>query len=167
MEEEVDTTFQEVFLETGSIDPVRLLPWCISTATNPGALPTCYLSEALAITMQQRVEVPMAAIAPESVDPQALVFMSSSACQTETPPLPISPLSNILLMCTLPVGHSLAGLLINSQHTKWDHSPNSAPDDQPGKRGSCWNHWSQSQQWAQHTAGQQKVTQNTTGDSQQ
>ena len=52
MEEEVDTTFWEVFSETSSINSVWLLLWCISTATNPGALPTCYMSKALATTMQ-------------------------------------------------------------------------------------------------------------------
>ena len=44
MEEEVDATIWEVS-ETSSIDWVRLLPWCISTNTNPGALPTCYMTE--------------------------------------------------------------------------------------------------------------------------
>ena len=52
MAEEVDATFWEVFSETSSTDSVRLLPWCISTATNPGAIHICYMSEALATTIQ-------------------------------------------------------------------------------------------------------------------
>ena len=69
MEEEVDATFREVFSETSSIDSVRLSPWCISTATNPRGLPTCYLSEALATTVQWRAEFHMAATSAESGGP--------------------------------------------------------------------------------------------------
>ena len=106
MEEEVDAMFSEVFSKTSSIDSVRLLSWCISTTTNLGALLTCYLSEALATTMQWRVEVLLAATAPESGGPQAQFSMKSLACQTETPPLPILPLSNIPLLGTPLVGCS-------------------------------------------------------------
>ena len=60
MAEEVDTTLWEVFSETSSIDLVRLLPWCLSTATNPGTLPTCYMGEALATTVQWRANSPSA-----------------------------------------------------------------------------------------------------------
>ena len=52
MAEEVDATLWEAFSETSSIDSVRLLLRCISTATNLGALPTCYMSEALPTTVQ-------------------------------------------------------------------------------------------------------------------
>ena len=52
MAEEVYATFWKVFSETSSIDLVRLLLWCISTAANPGALPMCYMNEALATAMQ-------------------------------------------------------------------------------------------------------------------
>ena len=92
---------------------VRLFPWCISSVTNLGALPTCYLSEALATTMQWRAKIPMASTSPESRDLQAQVSMSRLACQTETLPLPILPLSNIPHISTPPVGHSLTGLLID------------------------------------------------------
>ena len=101
MAEEVDAIFWEVFSETSSIDLVRLLPWCISTTTiNPGALPTHYMSEALATTMQQGVEAPVATTTPESRGSQALASMGSPACQTETPPLPILPMSDIPLIGT-------------------------------------------------------------------
>ena len=134
MEEEMDATFWEVFSETSSIDSIRLLLWCISTPANPGALPACYLCEALATTVQWRVEIPMPATAPESGVPQAQVSMSRPAHQTKTPPHPILPLSNIPLIGTHPVGHSLTRLLVDPQHTKWDHSPNGASNNQPGKR---------------------------------
>ena len=58
MEEEVDANFWEVISETSSIDVVKLLLWCISTTASPGALPTCYMSEALATTVQWRAEAP-------------------------------------------------------------------------------------------------------------
>ena len=100
MGEEVDATFQEVFSETSSIDSVGILPWCISTTANLGGLPACYMSKALATTMQQRVGASVAATTPESWGSQALASMSSPACQTETPPLPILPMSDIPLIGT-------------------------------------------------------------------
>ena len=123
MVEEVVATFWEVFSETSSIDLVRLLPWCISSATNPDNLPTYYMSESLATNMQQRVEAPTATTTPESGGPQALDSMSSPVGQTETLPLPILPLSNIPLISTPSVGHSLVRLFIDPQHTKQDCSP--------------------------------------------
>ena len=129
MGEEVDTTFWKVFSETSSIDSVRLLPWCVS-----GALLACYKSEALATTVQQKVEAPMAANTPESWGPQALVSTSSPVCQMETLPLPILPLSNIPLIGTPPVGHSPVRFLTDPQYTQLDCSPTSAPSDHPGKR---------------------------------
>ena len=44
-----------------------------------------------------------------------------------------SPVGHSLYLYT-PVGLSLVGFLVDPQHTKWDHSPNGAPDDWPGKR---------------------------------
>ena len=118
MEEEVDATFWKVFSETSLIVSVRLLPWCISTAANPGALATNYLSEALATTVQWRAEVPMATIAPESGDPQDWVSKNSPLHQTRNPPLPILPFQTFPSLAP-PVGHSFVRLLINSQHTNW------------------------------------------------
>ena len=134
MEEEVDTTFQEVFLEMSLMDSIRLLPWCISTTSSPGALPPCYMREALATAVQQIVEALMAVTVLESEGWQALVSTSSPAHQMETSPIPIPVLLNMPLIGTPPVGCTLVGLLINPQHTKWDHSPSVAPDDQPGKK---------------------------------
>ena len=134
MEEEVGVTFWEVFSETSSIDLVRLHPCCISTTANPFALPTCYMSEALATTVQWRARAPMATTTLESGGQQALVSMSSPVWQTETPPLPSLPLSKIPIISTPLVGHSLNGFLFNPQHTKWDCFPNGDPDNHPSKR---------------------------------
>ena len=100
MAEEVAATFWEVFSETSSIDLVRLLPWCISTTANPGAIPTHYMSGGLATTMQQRVDAPAATTAPESMVTCALASTSSPACPTETPPILILPMLDILLIST-------------------------------------------------------------------
>ena len=64
MAEEVDATFQEVFSKTSSAQSVKLFLWCISTTANPGMIPICYMNEALATTMQCRVDTPVAATAP-------------------------------------------------------------------------------------------------------
>ena len=56
---------------------IRLLPWCISSASNPGAIPICYMIEALATTMQQRADAPVAATATEPKGPQALASMQA------------------------------------------------------------------------------------------
>ena len=116
MGEEVDTTFWEVFSEASSTDLVRVLPWCISTTVNPGVIPTCYMSEALATTMQWRADAPVATTTPESEGWQAQASMSILACQTGTPPLPVLPMSDIPLISTPPVGCSFIRFIINPQH---------------------------------------------------
>ena len=131
MAEEVDATFQEVFSAMSSTDLVRLRPWCISTATNPGAIPIYYMNETLATTMQWREDVPTATNTPESKDSWAPASTNSPLHQTGTSPL---PMSDIPLINTLQVGCSLIGFIINPKDKKWDHSPNSALDDWPGKK---------------------------------
>ena len=133
MAEEVDTTFQEVFSETSLTDSVRLLPRCISTTTNPGAIPMHYMGEALATTMQWRVDAPAAATVLEPEGPQAPVSTSSPVHQAGAPPLPIFSMLDIPLIGTPPVGHSLIRFIIDPLHKKQDHSPISAPDSQPGE----------------------------------
>ena len=134
MAEVVDITFQEVFSEISSTDLVRLLPWYISTAANPNAIPICYMSEALATIMQQGVDAPMATTAPESEGSWALASTSSLVHQTGTPALPLLPVFDLPLFCTPPVEHSLIRLLTNPLHKRLDCSPNGALYDRPGKR---------------------------------
>ena len=134
MAKEVDTIFREVFSETSSTNLVRLLPWCISTATNPGMIPICYMSEALATTMQQRVDAPAGTTIPESEGSQTPASTSSPAHPTWTPPLPILSMSDILIINTPPVRCSLARFIIDPQCKMWDNSPNSVPNNLPGKR---------------------------------
>ena len=135
MAKEVDATFwEEVFSETRLTDSVRLPPWCISTTAIPGAISICYMSEALATTVQWRADAPVAATAPELKGPQAPASMSSPAHHTEIPPLPILPMSDIPVIGTPPVGYSLVGFIVNPLHKKWDHSSNGAPSEWLDKR---------------------------------
>ena len=128
MAEQVDATFQEVFSETNSTDSIRLL--CISTVTNPGMIPICYMSEALATALKQRVDAPAATNAPESEGSQAPDSISSPAHQTGTPPLPILPMSDIPLIGTSQLGRcSLVRSIVNPQHKKQDFSLNGMPND--------------------------------------
>ena len=82
MAEEVDTTFWEVFSETSLSDSVRLLPWCIPIAANPGTIPIHYMSEVLATALQKRVDAPAGATASEPEGPKVPGSMSSPAHQT-------------------------------------------------------------------------------------
>ena len=132
MAEEVDTTFWEVFSETSSIESVRLLLRHISTSANPSALPTCYMSEALATTVQWRVDTPVATTAPESQDSQAPVSTSSLCAKLRLHLFPCQ---------TFPCWHPQSGVhpsgsLSIPSNIMWDCSPNSAPDGWPGK-GAC------------------------------
>ena len=74
---------------------VRILPWCISTATNTGAVPLHYMKEALANDMQQKTDVPVTATTPESMDSQASASISSPVHQARTPPLLFLPIPDI------------------------------------------------------------------------
>ena len=132
MAEEVDATFQEVFSETSSTDSVRLLTWCISTATNPGVMPICYMSEALATAVQQGA-------AQWLPSHQSLRTHMSQPLQTALHTklglhhFPFFPCQTSPLLA-LPVGSPLIWVHCQSQHKKWDCSPKGAPDDQPVKR---------------------------------
>ena len=105
----------------------------ICTAANPGTILIGYMSEALATTLQWRVDAPVAAITLESKGSQVLASKSSPAHQTGTPPLPSPPISDIPLIGA-PLRYSLVGFIINPQCKKQDCSPSSTPDDQPCKR---------------------------------
>ena len=53
MVKQTDTTFQVVFFQASLANSIKLLPWCISST-----VPLCYMSRALATTMQQDEYVP-------------------------------------------------------------------------------------------------------------
>ena len=110
MAEKVDATFQEVFSEMSSTDSVRLLPWCISTAANPGMIPIHYMSEALTTTVQQRMDAPVATTALGSEGSQALASTNNPAHQTGTPPLPFFPCHTFYLSAFPQLGVHLSGL---------------------------------------------------------
>ena len=134
MAKEVDATFKEVSSETSLTDSVRLVSCSFSTTANPGIIPICCMSKALATAMQQRADAPATATAQELNGPQAPASMSNPAFQIETPPLPILCMSDIPLISTLQVGCLLIRFIFNPPHKMQDHSPSSAPDDQSGKR---------------------------------
>ena len=77
MEEEVDATFRKSSQKQVQLIQLGYFPGTPPPTSNPGDLPTCYLSEVLATTMQQRVEIPMAATTLESGSSQAQASMSS------------------------------------------------------------------------------------------
>ena len=133
MAEEVDVTFHKVFSDISPVNAVRLilvylhhsLSWCDSCtspewgtgyhcATRSGCLGSHPCSRVWGLT---------------SPDP----FEQSCASLWDSTP-PILLLSDVPYIGTPPVGCSLIGSLINPQHAKWDCSPKTAPDDQPGKK---------------------------------
>ena len=70
-------------------------PWCISTTANPGALLICYMSEALATTVQLRAEVPMAANTPEPWGPSGTgLYEAAQHAKLRLPPHPILPIKH-------------------------------------------------------------------------
>ena len=54
MHKQFDTTFREVLTQVGPADSVRLLPWSVSNADNPGTAPTFSVGEAVTTAMQPR-----------------------------------------------------------------------------------------------------------------
>ena len=57
--EQGDTTFREVLSQVSQANLVRLLPWFLFTAANPGAVPICCVSETLTTIMQPGVDAPV------------------------------------------------------------------------------------------------------------
>ena len=51
MWKQLDTTFREVLSQVSPTNLVRLLPWCLSTAANPCAVPVCSVGEVLTTSM--------------------------------------------------------------------------------------------------------------------
>ena len=131
---EVDATFHEIFSGISSADLFRLIPWCISTASSPDVIPAHHLREALATTMQPGADTSVVVSAPGSEDSQALAPMISPAFQSKVPSPPILPLSDVPYISMAQVRCSLVRSLIYPQHANQDPFPNSAPNDQPGKR---------------------------------
>ena len=125
--EEVGTTLFEVFSKTNSTDSVRLLPWCISTVASPGTIPMHYMSEALATTVQWRLDAPAVTTTCGSKGSQAPASMSSLACQCTVHPVllhlfPFFPCWTFPLL-TPPAGCSLVRFIIDPQHKKWNWPP--------------------------------------------
>ena len=125
MAEEADATFQEVFSQTSSTKLVKLLPWCISSA-----IPLHYLNEALAMTVQQKEDIPVTTTAPELEGSQILAPSDSPAHQTGTPSLPVPFLLDIPVVGTTPFGCPFAGFIVSPMKKKQDHSSSSTLSDQ-------------------------------------
>ena len=60
MTQEGDAICQEVFSMAGATDLIKLLPWCVANA-----LLFCYMSEVMAMAIQQDEDIPTTTTVPE------------------------------------------------------------------------------------------------------
>ena len=133
MGEQGDTTFRMVLSHVSQANSVRLLPWFLSTATNPCAVLIHSVSETHTTVMQPGADAPADDTTPEFESSEALESTGSPVCQASTPPPPALPIPDIPATGT-PVGFPFFMLTINPKHKKWDCSPDSTHDDQCAKR---------------------------------
>ena len=96
MAQEGHTTFQKVFAMTSQMESIKLLLWCISSA-----VPSQYLSKALANTTQLGEDTPATTATLKPEESTALGPSSSLAYHSETPP-PNIPLLPDLPLWALP-----------------------------------------------------------------
>ena len=76
MAEQGDTTFREVLSQVSQANLVRLLPWFLFTAANPGAVPIYYMSETLTTVVQPGADASVDTT-PEFKSSQVLASMIS------------------------------------------------------------------------------------------
>ena len=86
MTQEEDVICQEVFSMAGATDLIKLLPWCLANA-----LLFCYMSEVMAMAIQQDEDIQTTTTVPQPEGSPALGCWSSPAHPTGTPP-PLVPL---------------------------------------------------------------------------
>ena len=91
------------------------------------------MSEALATVMQPRMDAPADSTTSGFEGSLAPLSMCSPVYQASTPPRPVLPVLDILA-AGIPIGLPFFKLTIVPKHKKWDFSPNSALNDQNGKR---------------------------------
>ena len=101
-------TFKEVFAMTSIMESIKLLPWCISSA-----VPSQYISEALAATVQLGENAPATTAAPKPKESTTQGPSGSPAHHSETPPI-IPLLFDLPFMGTLLVRHPFGEFLTTS-----------------------------------------------------
>ena len=124
-----NATFHEDFSQASSTDVMKLLPWCFSST-----VPLHYMSNVLAIAMQQEEDFPVTIAVPEPEKSQAPDPSDSPVHQTETLPLQVPPLQDITFVGIPPVGYPFAGFIASPAQEKWDHFPSSSLGDHHYKR---------------------------------
>ena len=129
MAKEVDATFQEVFSQASLTDSIKLLPWCISST-----FPLCYMSEALATTMQQDEDIPTSTTVPEPEGSLAPGPSNTPAHQTGPLLLPVPPLPDIPFVGTPSNGCPFAGFIASPTQKKWDQSSSNSLGNHHNKR---------------------------------
>ena len=125
MVHEGHTAFQGFFLMTNLANPVKLLPWCISSS-----VPLHYLDEALASTLWQGRDAQTTTAAPGKEEPPTPGPSHSPTHLTETPPHHTSPTRSPLSGHS-PMGKPFFESTAGTSQKKLDHSPS----------GSYGNHW--------------------------
>ena len=128
MIKQTDATFQEVFSKVSTADSIKLLPWCTSST-----VPLCYMSGALATTMQQDEDIPATSAASEPEGSPAPGPSSSPTHPPQTPSLPVPPLPDIPFVGTPLVGFPFAEFLAVFTQKKWDYSSSGSLNDHHDK----------------------------------
>ena len=83
--------------------------------------------------MQPEADAPADNITTEFEGSLTPASISNPAHQASAQPPPILPISDMPTTGT-PAGFPFSMLAFNPKHKKWDHSPDSTPNDQCGKR---------------------------------
>ena len=134
MSNQTNATLREVLSQVSSMEAIKLLPWCISTA-----VPLHCISEVATMATHQDKGISIASEpCPTAPEPESLSLLvpGPSGVLTTPPvmsPLPVFSIPDIPLDGTPLLGCSFAGLTFPPKG-KWDHSPSYSPDHLHVKR---------------------------------